>query len=132
MSGRHRRPRKGFDVVQPSPHSAEDLEYLEDFCRDLQVDEVSFEVWTHAHNSLDLSIPLTIDRSDIRAGGKEIGIQWTRSIQERPGGPTKREKTSKAIVVPAEAKDGDIVVLKGMGDQVGEDCGDLKIIIRVK
>lgn len=132
MSGRRRRPRKGSDVVPLSPHSEEDLQHLDAFCRNLHIDEVSFDDWAQTHNSLDLTIPLTISRADLHEGGKEVTIQWTRSIQERPGGPAARAKESKSIIVSTEAKSGDVMVLKDLGDQVAEDRGDLKIIIHVK
>lgn len=132
MSGRPRGSRKGSEVVQPSTHSKEELQDLEDFCHGLQIDEVSLDDWIQVHESLDLTIPLNLSRADLHEGDQEIKIQWTRSIRERSNGPTTRTRESKSVIVPSQTRNGDVMVFKGLGDKIAEASGDLRIIIHVK
>ncbi len=117
----------------PDEKSEEEHKDLDVFCASFQVEEISFEQWAHCHKKLDLQYPVFVTTSQLELAQK-VTVRLSRTIrQNSPNGRTeKREKIEHTFELKASLKDQSVIVVKGQGDCIDDNVGDLIIIIKVK
>ena len=120
-------PQEVAESLDPPDH-----EILEQFCADIEIEDISFEQWRSLHQDLDLIYTLYLTAAEVSQGCEKI-ITYSRSIktsndhQQRP----VREKTETSIRIEPNAKHGQVIVVKGQGDVADKAVGDLRVIIQV-
>lgn len=104
-------------------------DFLDDFCKSIEIPEISLADWEDCHQNLDLTVPLFLSSSEA-SGGIERTLAFSRTTTTL--GRPRRAKVQCLITVPPQAKDGQTVVVPGEGDACDDRTGDLKVIIRIK
>jgi len=110
--------------------SGDELSSLDEFCSDFEVDEVEFEKWNHSHRDLNIIIPLFVSSGDTPKGGLRE-LQFSREIINSAG-ESRRERTSVTITIPEIVKNGEQLILNGLGSAQESNRGDLIVIINIK
>ncbi len=115
------------------PSAQDDIDLLEQFCREMEHEEIEFESWAKTHSTLDLTLHVVINPESAK-NGINCEIRWCRTITQADASSSKitRVKLRENINLPGPINDGQILVLKGLGDEKDHRCGDLKVIIRIK
>lgn len=128
-----RRPSRVPPPASEPPTAQDDVELLEQFCREVDHEEIEFQSWSHINSTLDLVLHIVIDVESAKNGTK-CEIRWCKTINQTDANGTKitRVKLRENIYLPGPIKDGQILVLKGLGDEKDLQSGDLKVIIRIK
>ncbi len=114
------------------PASCKEAEDLEDFCKSVLIEEISFEHWCQHHHKLDLQFPISIARSQLGQAFKKV-IRLSRSIIQTDAKKRieKREKFEYEISLDPACEMPKVLVIKGLGDRLDNQSGDLCIIITV-
>lgn len=117
------------DSAEESPIS--DHKALDQFCKNIGLDEVSLEAWCHHHTSLDLTYTMTVKRDELaKSQTKEIKMSRTVTCQGPQGKLVKREKVKHEIMLSPQSEDLQKIVIRGGGDIEMDAAGDLVIVIR--
>ena len=114
----------------PPPSVDSDKNSLDEFCKNIHLDEISLESWEHSHANLDLRVPLWLSADLARVGG-ERPVKFSRNVPRDPAGKGGREPASLQIFIPAEAREGQEVRVSGAGDRSAAGSGDLIVIVRI-
>ncbi|NRA44081.1 MAG: hypothetical protein HRU09_03885 [Oligoflexales bacterium] len=121
-------PRKNALSVLPSiPDEGTcegDLEALENFCNQVELDDISFETWKQTHSNLDLLISVPMRLALLQKGGKQT-ISFVRTILSICGRYKKKEKIDRQISWPKTSESLVKLRFKNEGDQAGKQKGDL-------
>ena len=114
-------------------HSADDIDAIEEFCLDVELDEIEYDTWCDHHTSLDLVYTLCI-KSQCAAEGCTRIIQISRSVSKLVDDwvVCRREKFQQVVEIPAGAKDGLQIKISGCGDFNASHKGDLLVTIRIE
>ena len=106
---------------------------LKFFCSSVQYEEMSFENWCQKHKKLDLEIPIFLTRVQLTATFRTV-VKLTRTIRTSTaqGHQEKREKIEKELVLGPDTDPCKAIRLRGLGDVIDDQAGDLWIIIRLK
>jgi hypothetical protein len=106
---------------------------LQKFCSGVHYEEMSFENWCHKHQKLDLEIPVFVSKKDLSAAFR-IVVKLTRTIRttSAQGHQEKREKIERELVLGPDTDCRKAIKLRGLGDVIDDQAGDLWIIIRIK
>ena len=114
------------------PVSCKEAEDLEAFCKAVPIEEITFEHWCQHHHKLDLQIPISIARSQLDQTFKKV-IRLSRSIinTQAPKRTEKREKFEYEVCLNPEREIPKVLVIKGLGDRLDNQAGDLCIIIKI-
>lgn len=127
-----RPPRQNLPKEVAESFDPPDHDILEQFCAGIEIDDISFEKWRDLHQDLDLIYTLYLNEDEISQGCEKI-ITYTRSIKtssEQQQRPVK-VKVEKSIKIEPNAKHGQVIVVEGQGDVVGEAVGDLRVLIHI-
>lgn len=108
-----------------------DLEALDDFCSEVQLDEIDFEQFKEVSKCLDLYTEVYVSRESMLEGGrKEVSL----SRRVRQGG-VKNWKPQRFKVLVCWAKftqDGSSLTYKDLGDWDNDRKGNLKVTIYLR
>lgn len=128
-----RRPKRVPPQSSENPQAKEDLEELDTFCLEVEHEEIDFESWSTIHSSLDLTLKVVIN-AEFAEIGTNCEIRWCKTITktDKDGSKITRVKLRENLHLPGPLKDGQVLVLEGLGDEKDERCGDLRVIIHVK
>lgn len=127
-----RPPRHPEDQDAAESPDLDDFEALDQFCSEVDIEEISFEMWRDKHSSLDLIYHLSLTADEMR-DGCEKAIIFSRTFREsadindRP----RRMKTEFTVQVPPKSHHGLELVVKGQGDASTQVVGDLRVIIQL-
>ena len=101
-----------------------DLDALDDFCNQVELDDISFETWKHAHSNLDLLISVPMDPSLLKNGGQHT-VNFVRTILSSCRKYKKKEKVERQISWQKTNEKVLKLRFKNEGDQTGSQKGDL-------
>ncbi len=121
-------------LCPPAPlEQNDDEQALQKFCSAVHYDEMSFETWCQKHKKLDLEIPIFVTRTQLSATFRTV-VKLTRTIRTHSaqGHEEKREKIERELVLGPDTDGCKAIKLKGLGDIVDGQAGDLWIIIKIK
>ncbi len=131
---RRKRPNQDRGLCPPtSSDQADEEQELQDFCSAVQYEEMSFENWCQKHKKLDLEIPLFVTREQLTSTFR-IVVKLTRTIRihSAQGHQETREKIERELVLGPDTDCRKAILLRGLGDVLDAEAGDLWIIIKVK
>ena len=101
-----------------------DLDALDDFCNQVEFDDISFEIWKNTHNNLDLLISVHVHLKILQQGGQQT-ISFVRTISSACGKYKKKEKIDRQINWRKTAEKLLKLRYENEGDQAGDQKGDL-------
>lgn len=126
---------KGRKKTSKSPPQSQltddDALALTEFCKDVMIEDIALPAWEGFHSCLDLTVPLTISPEEA-LNGVQKNVCFARTIMTHAKDPGQRKPASCLITLPANLKGGESYILQGEGDRLGDTCGNLKVIIRIK
>lgn len=128
-----KREEKPYLCPPASPEQNNEEQALQEFCSGFHYEEMSFENWCQKHKKLDLEIPIFVTRTQFAATFR-IVVKFSRTIRTNSaqGHQEKREKITRELILGPETDCCKAIKLKGLGDIVDDQAGDLWIIIQVK
>lgn len=112
----------------------EDWEVVDQFCQSIEQEEISYEQWSAANESLDICLFLFVSQKEI-SSNKTKKVKFTRIISKTLNQKRRviaRESAVFPIHLSSSLKDGYSVVLEGKGDILDSLAGRVKIVVRVK
>lgn len=111
-------------------HDPSDFDALDEFCSGVELNDMEFESWANIHHDLDLRYILRVSPEQAKQGCIEY-IVLSRSIKASSDKAVrKRQKSKLKVEIHPGARDGDIIRLKGCGDESPDQVGDLVVTIR--
>ncbi len=113
-----------------SPESAAAIS-LEAFCQSVEYDEIAFQSWENCHEDLDLNVPIWLSADDARRGGERV-VNFCRHVRETSASRPVKTPASVVVSLPPGAADGTRIRLKGQGDGLCDQTGDLTLTVRIK
>ena len=116
-----------------TPVKAEEEQELQEFCSGVKYEEMSFDSWCQKHKKLDLEVPIFVTRSQLSATFRTV-VRITRTIRTLTahGHKEKREKVERELVLGPDTDARNAIQVKGLGDAIDDQVGDLWIIIKIK
>ena len=110
-------------------NSADDLEALDQFCKDINLDDMEFDHWCATNYCLDLVVPVHLTKDQLPDSGRwEVRftrtIRWTRddgTVAER------QEKVTITAIIPENCCHGHCLEFDQHGDQFDDQKGKLKL-----
>lgn len=126
-------------LLQSSSTTADDFKTLDEFCKEVPLQEIGFDAFCQMHGRLDLIVPLYTCLEACHQGMTHIisyhrmicisrKYKHTSSFYEKNSDKVylQRRLTEVRVHIPAKSKLGDRILVKGMGDQdMYGVCGDL-------
>lgn len=117
----------------------EDLEgdqlALDDFCKGIEYEDISFDAWSATHHDLNLCIPIFISPQKARLGG-DYDLKFVRTIirTDELGSILGRDKSHVQLTLklPANQSKNYEIVLENEGDCLGNNFGQLRVQVRIK
>jgi hypothetical protein len=112
--------------------NSSDEEALEQFCAEIEIDEISFDFWCDHHHNLDLIVEVSVTPDELRQD-YQTTVSVTRTFKRTTSSGIQgwREKLEKDIIIPAGVTNGHEIAFSGLGDSHDDRHGDLRIIIRI-
>lgn len=101
---------------------------LDEFCSQIDLEEVEFNQWCDVHRTLDLSVDLFITEQE-SIDGVEKEVRFAKSMYEESG-EIKVIKQIRVVKVPPGSEDGFVLELKECGDEDRGAIGSLFVTIR--
>lgn len=107
-----------------------DLIALEEFCNDIELEDISFEQWAHISNNLDLLVTYKISKEELNSGGSKT-ISFTRKITKNSSNPldNKKVKVTRKISWPPSRETKINLTFMGEGDQNDHQRGNLIVTL---
>lgn len=123
------KPPKNNSLSAPSKSNDDgicegDLDALDDFCDQVEFEDISFEKWKDTHNNLDLQVWISLTEEMLRTGGQQT-ISFVRTTVSACGKFKKKEKINRQIQWQNNRQSLMKLTFKNEGDQAGELKGDL-------
>lgn len=110
--------------------STDDLEALEDFCENLEFDDIPMDNWVKCNQDLDITFHLTLSNQQF-AQGLVKTITFSRCVSSKKGSEkSSKEKVSHEIKIKPGSKPGMMIKIPGLGDCAGNKVGVLCIILQ--
>lgn len=113
-------------------HLEEDLNILDEFCNSFGLEEISFEKFCEANNSLDIQMSLSLTDRELNEGGTKQ-LSYTRSYKANtPNGVRlKKEKVIVEVKWDPGTPVGEVIRIENKGDKGQDDqIGDLILIVK--
>jgi hypothetical protein len=113
--------------------SRSDMEALDEFCSNVEIEEISFTKWQDFHNDLNLLIPYFLRQEEALAGC-EKQISWVRSVVSDPKKKKEtliKQKVTHKFTFPPNTRDGYTIIVPDQGDQSGESVGIARIVVKI-
>ncbi|GEM_PF-6910621 len=111
----------------------EEEDDLEAFCASVQYEDIPFEKWCQHNDQLDLQYPVTIYRDQLKQTFRTV-IRLSRSVRKTDCKTEAgtREKIEHELILDYFEGPEKVIRVCGLGDILGDEVGDLCIIVRVK
>ena len=119
------------DGPAPGHLSDTDLSALSTFCDRVHLEDMPFESWEKSLSHLDLRVPLFLPASAVALGG-ERQVSFSRTTRDRPEDRPVRVPVSCVVKIPQGATHGLEIRLKGQGDVLAGQAGDLIVTLHLK
>lgn len=128
-----KRDGKPYSGPPATPEQNDDEQALQEFCSGVHYEEMSFENWCQKHKKLDLEISIFVTRTQLSATFRTV-VKLSRTIRTHSahGHQEKREKIEQELVLGPDIDSPKVIRIKGLGDIVDNQAGDLWIIIKIK
>ena len=103
---------------------ASDFDYMDQFCADVPLDEISFSDWKVVHSCLDLVVAVKITCEESKTGICKR-ITWTRTSTKN--GKKSKSKVVREVDIPPQTENRAEITLNGLGDTNESETGNVTI-----
>ncbi|MFK7825538.1 MAG: hypothetical protein AB8G05_15415 [Oligoflexales bacterium] len=120
----------GKNAISVPPSSSDDgicegdIDALDEFCSQVEFEDISFEIWKNTHSNLNLIISIPLHLNHLQKGGKHT-INFVRTISSTCGKYKKKEKIHRQITWSKTVEKLLELTFENEGDQAGDQKGDL-------
>lgn len=140
-NGSARLPSKGKKAVSKSSKTAQAVELeqmesdfaaLDEFCKQhSDINDLSLDDWESVHNSLDVHVPIWLE-GEMLPQSPTITVKFMRRILSAPENGILKEAAEVCLKIPFHARNGDKIVIAGLGDRQNLSRGDLIVTLHLR